>query len=289
MGGNAVSLLELAAIASEQWGLVTTAQAASIGVPSKATARWAKEGALVRVTRGVYKVAGSPYDPLDDLRAAWLMLDPKRTAAERTATEPIDAVVSHRSAARIHELGDLDADVYDFTVQGRKQPRRPDVRIHSRSHQLNRDSWGMVSGLPVTSVLATIVDLAAAQTDGGHLAGVVRDAIATAEVDIDRLSTALRPYAHRYGVPLGDGDALIRRFLSEAGLPKTTEKAAEFARETRLPDQIGELSPSDLDLLRRAMEVSGDPATRRALDLLSSPETQRNLAQALDALRKAGR
>lgn len=283
-----MSLVELGVIASEQWGLVTAAQATAAGTASRSMIRWANDGALTRVTRGVYKVAGSSYDPLDDLRAAWLMLAPQRTATERIETEPLDAVVSHRSAARIHQLGDLDADVHEFTVYGRKQPRRPDVRIHSRSQPLRRQSWTLISGLPVTSALTTIIDLAAARTDGGHLAGIVRDAVTTAVVDIDELSTALQPYAHHYGARLGDGDALIRRFLDEAGLPATVMRAAELTRETTLPDRINRLSRSDLELIRRARQFSADPATRRALELLSDPETRRHIVQAIEDARKAG-
>lgn len=273
-----MALLDVAGIAGEQWGLVTTAQAASVGASAQSMARWARDGVLVRVTHGVYKVAGSPYDSSDDLRAAWLMLDPKRTATERLAAEPIDAVVSHRSAARLHGLGDLDADLYEFTVEGRRQTRRRDVRIHSRKTQISRESWTLVAGTPVTTALTTIVDLAADHTDGGHLGGVVRDAVATAVVDIDNLSEALRPYAHRYGAPLGDGEAVLRRFLAEAGLPKTTELAADLVGGAGLSaSAISRLTASDPDLLR-------------LLDTLSSPNTRRNLAeinQALEAIRKA--
>ena len=283
-----MSLRRVAEIAGEQWGLITAAQATVAGTSSQSMVRWANDGALIRVTRGVYKVAGSSYDPLDDLRAAWLMLDPRRTATERIETGPIDAVVSHQSAARIHQLGDLAADLHEFTVRGRKQPRRSDVRIHTRSQQLKEESWVLVAGLPVTSVLTTIADLAVSRTDGGHLAGVVRDAIATATVDIDSLSTALRSSAHHYGAPLGDGEALIRRFLNEAGLPKIITKAAELTRETTLSDRINGLSRSDLELIRRAKQFSADPATRRALELLSDPETRQHIAQAIEDARMAG-
>ncbi|WP_020387111.1 type IV toxin-antitoxin system AbiEi family antitoxin domain-containing protein [Kribbella catacumbae] len=226
-----MALLDIADLASEQWGLVTTAQAAAVGVSGPTMARLARDEVLRRLEHGVYKVNGSGYDPRDDLRAAWLLLDPKRTASQRISEQPIDAVVSHRSAARLLELGDLDADLFEFTVNGRKQTRRKDIRIHVRSTDLPADAWSLASGLPVTTATRTIEDLAASQTDGGHLAGVVRDAVSTAVVDLDQLSDVLRPYAHRYGAPLGDGRSLIRRFLQEAGLPKTTQQAMELLQQ----------------------------------------------------------
>lgn len=221
-------LMRIANLAGEQWGLITTAQAAQLGVAASSMARWAEHGVLTRLTHGVYKIAGSPYDPHDDLRAAWLGLDPKRTAADRLADVRIDAVVSHRSAAAIHGLGDLEADAHEFTVEGRRQTRRPDVRIHVRTAPINSETWTRLAGLPATTVASTIADLAAAHIDGGHLAGVVRDAVATAAVDIDDLSERLAPYAHRYDAKPGDGRSLIQRMLTEAGLPRTTLEAASL-------------------------------------------------------------
>jgi predicted transcriptional regulator of viral defense system len=298
-------LLEIAEVASEQWGLVTAAQAARIGVSAQSMARWAREDVLTRLAHGVYKVAGSPYDPRDDLRAAWLMLDPKRTATERISAPALDAVISHRSAAQLHGLGDLDADVYEFTVEGRRQTRRKDVRIHTRASAIARESWTLVGGLPVTTVIATIVDLAAAQTDGGHLGGIVRDAIATAVVDIDRLSEALRPYAHRYGAALGDGEGAVRRFLTEAGLPRATEQAAELVRDKGLSETLAKMTLSDPEMMQRAIArmTLSDPEmiqraiakitnsdVRQMLDKIAAPFMQRDLKQAnraLDAARQA--
>ncbi len=222
---------DVADLAGEQWGLVTTAQVSAVGISGPTMARLARDGVLLRIEHGVYKINGSGYDPRDELRAAWLMLNPKLTASQRISGQPIDAVISHRSAARVLELGDLDADLFEFTVNGRKQTRRKDIRIHVRSTDVPRDAWSLVDGLPVTTATRTIEDLAANQTDGGHLAGVVRDAVTTATVDLDQLSDVLRPYAHRYGAPPGDGRSLIRRFLHEAGLPSTTVQAVELLQE----------------------------------------------------------
>jgi hypothetical protein len=71
-------------------------------------------------------------------------------------------------------------------------------------------------------VVATIGDLAAARLDGGHLAGVVRDAVTLRHVDPAEVAEALNPYAHAYGAPLGQGDVLLRRLLEQAGVPEST-------------------------------------------------------------------
>lgn len=168
--------LDLSDLAAEQWGLVTAAQARSLGVTPQALARFARQGILERLVHAVYRAAGAPPSPLDDLRAAWLALDPARRARDRRR-EARPAVVSFRSAAAVHGLGDLAADAMEFTVSGRKQTRRPDVRIHRGA--LDRGDWTIVDGLPVTTALRTIRDLASTHIDGGHLAGAVRDALHT--------------------------------------------------------------------------------------------------------------
>lgn len=215
--------LDLSDLAAEQWGLVTAAQARSLDVTPQALARYARQGILERLVHGVYRIAGSPPSPVDDLRAAWLALDPARRALDRRR-DARPAVVSFRSAAAVHGLGDLAADATEFTVSGRKQTRRPDVRIHRG--ELDRGDWTIVDGLPVTTALRTIQDLASARIDGGHLASVVRDALTRQLVDDDQVAEALRAHAHQYGAMMGDGDALVSRFLGEAGVPDVLGRVA---------------------------------------------------------------
>jgi predicted transcriptional regulator of viral defense system len=226
-------------------------------------ARLANEGVLERVTHGVYRVVGAG-SPLDDLRAAWLALAPELRAADRLR-EP-DAVLSHRSAARYHQLGDLDADRFEFTVATRKQSKRPDVRFHREN--LAPSDWQITSGLPVTTIVKTIGDLAKTRTDGGHLAGVVRDAIALASVTAEEISSALDPYAHYYGQQLGHGRALLARLLDDAGIPLATQQAA----------QLTEPKPSQADAaLLHAIalldpRIPGDLRNRAAHTGLSTEE-----------------
>ena len=63
--------LKLADISSEQWGLVTTAQARAAGATTQQMARMAKAGDLVRLSHGVYRLAGNPVNRHEDLRVDW--------------------------------------------------------------------------------------------------------------------------------------------------------------------------------------------------------------------------
>ncbi|MCX2747796.1 type IV toxin-antitoxin system AbiEi family antitoxin domain-containing protein [Arthrobacter sp. MI7-26] len=222
-----VASTDVADLASEQWGMITTAQARSLGFSAQDMARMANQGRLERLQHGVYRVAGAPPTPQDRLRAAWLALDPARTAAERRRG-PAPAIVSHRSAADIQGLGDTAADELEFTVPARKQPRDPDVRIHRRN--LDKDDWILIDGLPVASPSRVVADLAAEHVDGGHLAGILRSAIIRGNTDGARLAHALAPYAHRYGAPAGDGEGALVLLLEQADIPEA------LARLFALPD-----------------------------------------------------
>ncbi len=212
------SIGTLADIASEQWGLVTTAQAGATGVSPQAMAQLTRAGQLERLAHGVYRLAGTPHDRHDELRATWVALDPRHNPTERLHRDDL-AVVSHRSAAVLLELGDIDADTHEFTAACRRQSRRGDLRFH-RDH-VDRDEWMLVDGLPVTNPLRTIADLAAADLDRGHLAAVVRDALIRYDIPVAAVTSILAEHAYRYGVPAGAGSTLLRVMLDEVGVPTT--------------------------------------------------------------------
>ena len=221
-----MSVLRLAEVAARQWGLLTTRQSGLAGVSAQSVAKLADNGILERLSHGVYRLAGAAPDPRDELRAAWLSLDPARTAGERLNDDPPE-VVSHRSAAAVLGYGDLDANRHEFTVATRRQSRRPEIRFHRGT--LAAGEWNIVDGLPVTTATVTIRDLAGARLDGDHLAGVLRDAVLAGGAHPHDLAAALRPHAHTYGAPLGDGRELVRRLLVKAGIPSGLTSAVELA------------------------------------------------------------
>ncbi|MFE9582687.1 type IV toxin-antitoxin system AbiEi family antitoxin domain-containing protein [Nocardia sp. NPDC006044] len=254
-------LLDLADLAEGQWGLLTTSQAATRGVSPMQLKRYTDRGLLVRLRHGVYRLSGAPGSRHEALRAEWLALEPKRSAADRLADPVPIGVVSHRSAAALQDLGDLDADVHTFTVPRRRNSsRNPELAF--RVGTLERSDWHRVEGLPVTRPLRTVVDLAAAHTDGGHLATVVRDAILTGDTTSHQVADALRPYAHHYGMRPGDGDGLVRDFIAEAGIPASAiDMAAVHASASSIP-------PAKLDDINAAV-ISALTSTSEWADLLA--------------------
>ena len=207
----------LAEIGTDQWGLVTTAQARRVGVTPQVMAKMTNVGNLFRLAHGVYRLAGSPIDMHEDFRVAWLALDPGLTATERLTSENID-IVSHRSAAHLLGLGDLDVDIMEFTVPRRKQTRRTDVRLYRSP--IDADDWTLIAGLPTAKPRRIIADLAAVRIDRGHLATVVRDAVLKHDLAVDIVATTLAPHARGYGAMTGDGQGVVTLLLREAGIPR---------------------------------------------------------------------
>ena len=201
-----------AELATTQWGLFTTAQARSAGMHPKHIADLIDAGAVHRIRHGVHRINGAPWHPHEDLRAAWLALDPALSVGERLAHQPISCAVSHRSAARLLQLGDIDADLLEFTIPRRRQSRLPDQRFHTGI--LDVGDTELVDGLPVTTAARIIDDLAGGLLDGGHLAGIIRDALATSRITEENAAQILDRHSRRYGHPRRNGRRLLEHLLA---------------------------------------------------------------------------
>ncbi|MDO5099382.1 MAG: type IV toxin-antitoxin system AbiEi family antitoxin domain-containing protein [Corynebacterium sp.] len=191
--------LELAA--SEQWGIITTAQAQREGVSRLQLGRLADKGVVMRVRQGVYLLPSAQHGPFTDIRVAWVALGGDLFPDERWELEE-KLVVSHESAALIHRIGDLIPAKLTFTSTTRKQTSRDDIYIY-----VNRGvSWAdvvNVDGLPVTSVERTVADLATKKIEFGYLATIVVEALQKEGVRSKTLSTKLDGVAGAYGFTSG--------------------------------------------------------------------------------------
>ncbi len=201
-------------IAEGQWGLVTLQQARATGLAWPSLARQVEAGLLERVAHGVYRLRGAPEPDHLALRAAWLQLDPGRQAWQRL-DDPEVAVVSHASAAAMYGVGDLRADVHEFTLPVRRQTRRPDVRIHRG--RVPADRMVVVGGLPVTRAGWIVADLLEDRVDPDAVAQITSE-ILDRVFDYPRVvAEVLSPYSARFGLPPKNGLALLDDFLLRAG------------------------------------------------------------------------
>jgi len=238
----------LLGLAEDQSGLITSAQARLAGAARPQLLALADRGVLDRVQHGVYQLSGSPVDRWTDIRAAWLAIAPDRTAGDRLAGDDPQGVVSHRSAALLLDLGDIDADRIEFTCESRRRTRNPAVTIH-RGH-LSRSDWTVREGLPVTTPVTTVQMLAATGLDLEHLAGIIRDTILRHDVPVADLGPVLDESARKYGYP--DGNSLVQSLLKIVGIPSSTVDLAAIAAADQLRDAIAVLMERRPELLSPA-------------------------------------
>ena len=211
-------------VADEQWGLVTKQQAEATGIAWSTLSRKVGNGALERVAHGVYRIRGAGGIDHLELRAAWLQLDPAARAWERG---PSSGVVSHRSAATLYGIGHLPAETHEFTLPGRKQTRREDVRLHRG--RVEQAGWITLRGLPVTMPHRIAADLLAGGEDPGAIGQVIADALRSVFDYPGAMVSAIAPYAAAYGLRRGDGLGLLRWLLDLSGDPEREVWLAEAA------------------------------------------------------------
>lgn len=263
-------LEELEMFGSSQWGLVTAAQAHSLGIERLWLSRMSVRGILQRIRHGVYALPSAKYDRLQDLRAAWLATDASVAAEDRLRSDD-PVVVSHVSAAGVYQLGDLLAARHEFSSSARRQTTQKDLRFHRCAVPTLDITW--VEGLPVTSIARTIGDLAANATDFDHLAAVVRDAVEDHHVSTDELAQRLFPHIDDYGA--ANGRELVHLLLGRAGYSPAQDPTVTKAWDFLTQQLHANLANPDVGSLQQASGAmaKGDlPSPARA----TAPKKEEN-------------
>jgi predicted transcriptional regulator of viral defense system len=195
----------LASLAEKQHGVVERRQLVAIGLGRGAIDARLRRGVLHQIHRGVYAVGHR-----------LVGIDGRRVAAVLAAGH--DAVLSHRSAARTWRLLAGTGGAIEVTrTRGWRAPAS--VVVHQLP--LLDDETVVISGIPVTSVSRTLLDLAAVLSKRQ-----LERAMNEAEVLrlTDRLS--LPDLLERY--PRRRGTAVLRTLLrDDAASPGVTVKELE--------------------------------------------------------------
>jgi predicted transcriptional regulator of viral defense system len=294
---RADQLAALSGPAADQWGLITAAQAKELGLNPVQLLRLTESGLLENVSRGVYLLSASGMPLHLDIKAAWLRLQPTVFAWDRPAGHPDSGVISHATACRLHELGDIPAPDVEITVPRRRTTNEPFVRL--RTAPLDPAEITVVDGLPVTTAPRTITDLLRAKTDGGHVGGVIADANRRDLIDLDELADRVQPYARKYGLKAtATGHALINHLVEQAGESLTRQEVARASKEgfdaaVRLMAEHPDLAPYLVSHLRAEQRAEQDILANypNAADLTglskSIREMNKRLAQPDPALTEA--
>ena len=194
-------------MAARQHGVITRQQLVALGLGEGAIEYRVRLGRLCLLHRGVYALAYVPRSPHARSMAAVL-------------TCGAAAVLSHRSAAVL--WGFLRSFRGPVEVTAAQTHRRAGVIVH-RSRGLTRSDVSRALGIPVTSPVRTLIDLADALDDLA-LARAVNEARLSRHVRLEQIAERLESAPGRRAVarlrPLigrGDGPTrsrLEREFLS---------------------------------------------------------------------------
>lgn len=151
---------QLAALAEENVGLITSSRARTAGIADSVLVRMAQRGRLERIARGVYRMPHFPVDRFSQYREAILWAQASRG--------PGKVALSHETALVVYGISDANPARVHLTVPktARFRRERPKgVALHSG--ELGEDDIQTIEALPVTSIPKTISDLveAGARTD----------------------------------------------------------------------------------------------------------------------------
>ena len=239
----------LESVASDQWGIITTAQAQREGITRLQLSRLADKGVLARSRHGIYLLPSAQHGALTNLRTAWVSLGAREFPDERWESED-KILVSHESAALIHQVGDLIPRRITFSSTTRKQTSQEDIYIYS-NREINSKDIRNVDGLPVTSVELTVSDLAEKKIEFNYLATMVVDALRKENVRMKDLATKLNDAAESYG--FSSGQQLVQECQREAASDDDREESiaryaslAEIARESLGAQMVTDLLKNNL-------------------------------------------
>jgi predicted transcriptional regulator of viral defense system len=152
----------LTALAFDQAGYFTSAQALDMGYSYQSQKYHVDHGNWVRIDRGVYRFPDWPVSS-DDAYVRWSLWSGDR------------AVVSHETALSVHELSDLDPGRVHLTVD--QSFRRRDEAVVLHVAELTAGDIERRGAWSVTTPVRTLLDVAQGETAQEHLDRAVLDGL----------------------------------------------------------------------------------------------------------------
>lgn len=250
-------------LASEQWGLITAAQALRLGVSRTQLSRMVSDGRLEPMCYGVYQVTSGNETDHAMLKAAWMSLYPKKYVSERVVENRLDAVVTGRTAARLYGYGDLYESPYCFVVANGKRSTRSDVELVRDQIDVSDVSFEM--GMPVVRPERMIADLLGTNEDPSLVGDVIADMASKGQaLDRRRLAVLLEPLSKRHGYDSGDAMAssLIDRNATAPLMSKSLNSlmaALESSEDWKRLTSLASANLKDISVIQEASLALLDP------------------------------
>lgn len=162
----------LLALASEQAGYFTAAQAKALGYSYQAQAYHRQSGNWTQIDRAIYRLLEWPPSGHDDL-VRWSLWTGGR------------GVVSHETALAVHDIGEFEAPRIHLTVP--PGFRKDDDALVLHKAVLPMEDIEERRGFRVTSVTRSLVDVASLAPEEDQLARAIEEALAQGKVTLRRL------------------------------------------------------------------------------------------------------
>jgi hypothetical protein len=229
---------DLSNSAGRQHGLITSAQAARLGITDEALAHLEEAQLVKKLGWDVYQLAGSSLGPIHAYPyAAWLALSPERFRWERAAEPAADAVLSHESACGVHQMGSLPIPFVTFIApEEHAAPRATKISVLP----LTADEITTSRGIPVTTPQRTILDLIRGWADHDDVGDAITDAVRMDLVDLRALHEDMAALADEYDFP-AKGPAFVDYFLPELETESLAPRNLRAYAALRYPDQVAEV------------------------------------------------
>ncbi|MDO4884905.1 MAG: type IV toxin-antitoxin system AbiEi family antitoxin domain-containing protein [Rothia sp. (in: high G+C Gram-positive bacteria)] len=227
--------LDVEKLASEQYGLFTSAQVDAHGVSRATLHRKARQGFVQQVRRGVYVLVSARWDIHRDLRAAWLSLEPQVSAGERLWDSP-QFLVASAAAAEVYGVGDFYVQQYEFYTRERKQVSFEDIRLSHRQDMPAEAT--VVEGLPLVPPTRLIYDFLREGRDLEKVSLILQELIQKGyEIHWSDVVAAVRKYSSRiYGSPASwvMGELLKTRVETQASAHPALDSYLESGEKLKL-------------------------------------------------------
>ncbi len=208
----------LAELASSQWGMFTTAQAASEGVSRVQLGRMSSDGRIEPMARGTYRFVSAADAEHAELKAAWLSLLPGKTAYDRLRARPRDCVAAGRTAAVLLGDTELHAEPYCFATGRKRRTTRSDIRL--LPWPVQECDVTIVDGIPATSAERTVADLVRLKEAPSLVANFVEGMASRGHIfDRRKCAGLLAPLAARNGYRKGDGESFAADIVGANASP----------------------------------------------------------------------
>jgi predicted transcriptional regulator of viral defense system len=152
----------LFALAADQAGYFTAAQAKAVGYSYPAQAHHVGAGNWIRVDRGIFRLADWVPGAHDEL-ARWFLWSKQR------------GVVSHATALGVHDVGEFESPRMHLTVP--RGFRMQDDALFIHRSELPDEDIEARPGFRLTTLVRSLIDVAAAHADEDQLARAVDEAL----------------------------------------------------------------------------------------------------------------